>query len=404
MFGSIYTGMSGLAAFSAGLDVISNNVANLNTPGYKGSDLLFQDLFYGFQMSNEFNNNFNSMQIGNGVQANTTTIIYSQGDIRDTGEDTDVAIDGQGFFLLQDGDTQYFTRSGQFVFNQEGYLVARGTDFRVMAFDESGNETNVSLTGLRTSAPTATSKISFTNNLSTGTTRHKLDNVVVIDQAGNEHQLTLTFVNNSAETPRSWLIEIEDESGEKIGETGEIRFQGNGSPEEEFNTFTFSFTPEGADPLEIELDFGSPGSFTGVTSFSGGTNSDMAVAERDGAGAGSIASVEFDREGQFIIKYSNGEEYKGAKLALATFPDLQALQQMGNSLYTTTKDNQAQLSTATKDGLGEITGKSIELSNVELTQQFTDLIIVQRGYQASSQVLTVSNEMMQQLMEAIGKK
>ena len=98
MFGSIYTGMSGLAAFSAGLDVISNNVANLNTPGYKGNDLLFQDLFYGFEMSNEFNNNIASMQIGNGVQANTTTVVYSQGDIRDTGVDTDVAIDGKGFF------------------------------------------------------------------------------------------------------------------------------------------------------------------------------------------------------------------------------------------------------------------------------------------------------------------
>jgi len=404
MFGSIYTGMSGMAAFSAGLDVISNNVANLNTPGYKGNDLLFQDLFYGFQLSSEFNNNIASMQIGKGVQANTTTVVYSQGDLRATGVDTDVAIDGRGFFLLQDGDKQYFTRSGQFVFDQDGYLVARGTDFRVAAFDESENLSNVNLTGLRTSAPTATSKISFTNNLSTGTTRHKLDNVIVIDEAGNEHRLTFNFVNNSAETPRSWLIEIENESGEKVGDTGKISFQGNGSPEEGHNTFTFSFTPTGANPIEIELDFGKPGSFTGVTSFSGGTNSDMAVAERDGKGSGSITGIEFDREGQFIIKYSNGDEYKGGKLAIATFPDLQALQQVGSSLYITTEDNRAQLSTATNDGLGEIATKSIELSNVELTQQFTDLIIVQRGYQASSQVLTVSNEMMQQLMEVVGKK
>jgi len=404
MFGSIYTGMSGLAAFSAGLDTISNNVANLNTPGYKGNDLLFQDLFYGYQMSSEYNNNINSMQIGNGVQANSTNVIFSQGDIRDTGVDTEVAIDGRGFFLLQDGDQKYFTRSGQFVFDENGYLVARGTDYRVMAMDESGDMTNVNVTGLRTSVPAATTKISFTNNLSTGTTRHSMDNVTVIDEAGNEHKLVLTFVNNSADTPRSWLIEIEDEAGEKIGETGEIRFQGNGSPEEGYNTFTFSFTPEGADALEIELDFGKPGSFTGVTSFSGGTNSDMAVAERDGKASGSITGVEFNREGQFIIKYSNGDEYKGVKLALATFSDLQALQQIGNSLFITTEDNPAQLSTATKDGLGEIAGKSIELSNVELTQQFTDLIIVQRGYQASSQILTVSNEMLQQLMQVIGKK
>ena len=403
MFGSIYTGMSGLTAYSKGLDVISNNVANLNTPGYKGNDLLFQDLFYGFQLSSEFNNDFSGYQVGFGVKADSTSIVFSQGDVRATGEDTDVAVDGSGFFVLQDGGNNYFTRSGQFVFDKDGYLVSRVTGMRVAAIDESGNLTNINITGSRTSAPSATSEIKFTNNLSTGSTRHEIEETV-LDHAGNEHKLKFTFINNSAEEPRSWLVEITDENGDQVGETAEIRFQGNGSPAEDFNALNFTFTPSESDPMDITLKFGEPGSFTGVTSFSGGTQSDMAVAEKDGAGPGALTGIEFDREGLFKIKYSNGTEVEGARLALASFQDLQALQQIGDGLFLAQDNNKATISVATKDGLGEIAGGSIELSNVELTQQFTDLIIVQRGYQASSQILTVANEMMQQLMQTVGGK
>lgn len=403
MFGSIYTGMSGLTAYSKGLDTISNNVANLNTPGYKGNDLLFQDLFYGYQLSSDFNNSYSQLQLGAGVKADSTSIVFSQGDVRATGTDTDVAVDGAGFFVLQDGDQQYFTRSGQFVFDEDGYLVSRGTGLRVTALDENGNLTNISITGQRTSTPTPTSEITFTNNLSTGSTRHELQETV-FDHAGNEHKLKFTFVNNNAEEPRTWQVEITDENDEQVGETGIIKFQGNGTPAEDFNTLDFTFDPAESDPLNITLKFGESGSFTGVTSFSGGTQSDMAVADKDGNGPGALTGIEFDREGMFKIKYSNGKEVDGAKLALASFQDLQALQQTGDSLFLPGENNKPVISVATQDGLGEIAGGSIELSNVELTQQFTDLIIVQRGYQASSQILTVANEMMQQLLQTVSGK
>jgi flagellar hook protein FlgE len=395
--------MSGLNAYSKGLDVISNNVANLNTPGYKGNDLLFQDIFYGFQMAGEFNDGFTGLQVGAGVKAESTSIVFRQGDVRQTGEDTDVAIDGSGFFVLQKGDELYFTRSGQFVFDKDGFLVSRLTGMKVAAIDENGELTNISITGKRTSSPSATSEINFTNNLSTGSTRHEIEEVV-FDNAGNEHTLKFTFINNSSEQPRSWLVEITDENDEQVGETAEIRFQGNGSPAEDYNSFSFTFSPSESDPFDIQLNFGEPGSFTGVTSFSGGTRSDMSVADKDGSGPGSLTGVEFDREGLFKLKYSNGVDTEGASLALAKFSDLQGLQQIGDGLFLAKDNNKPTISTATRNGLGEVAGASIELSNVELTQQFTNLIIVQRGYQASSQILTVANEMMQQLMQTVSGK
>jgi len=437
MFGSIYTGMSGLTAFSRGLDVISNNVANLNTPGYKGSDLLFQDLFYRYQIAGEHSNSLNYQQLGSGVEAESTIIVFNQGDIRSTGTDTDVAIDGSGFFVLQDTNGQYFyTRAGQFVFNQDGYLVSRSGGYKVVALDENGNLNNINITGRKSSVPSPTTEISFTNNLSTGSTRHEIQESV-FDYAGNEHLLTFTFVNNSAEEPRSWIIEITDENGNQInvsenntasdvgdnttepgtsnGGEGDnqqsnsvlenlIKFQGNGSPQTGFNRYAFSFSPEESDPMEISLNFGEPGSFVGVTSFSGGTRSDMSVAEKDGNGPGSLIGVEFDRDGIFKINYSNGENYEGGKLAIANIQDIQSLIQISGGLFAAQSDTKVDISVANKDSNGQIEGKSIELSNVELTQQFSDLIIVQRGYQASSQILTVANEMIQQLLQSVGGK
>jgi len=403
MFGAIYTGMSGLTAYSKGLNVISNNIANLNTPGFKGNDLLFQDLFYGYQLSGEFNNNFTKFQFGGGVKADSTTIVYRQGDIHSTGNDTDVAIDGLGFFVLKDGNKSYFTRSGQFTFDKDGYLVMKNLGYRVLAMDEHGKQTYININGYRTVPPTATSEISFTNNLSTGSTKHTLD-VNVLDSAGNSHKLTFTFTNNNATEARSWLVDITDESGTAVGTTSEIKFQGNGSPAEGFNTFSFDFTPQNADSMKINVNFGNPDSFTGVTSFSGGTTSDMSVSKVNGNDKGSITSIQFDREGTLQFKYSNGADKTGAKLALANFRDLQALQEIGNALFLARDDNNMTLSVGTKDGLGQIKGGNLEFSNVELTQQFSDLIIVQRGYQASSQILTVSNEMLQQLLQSVSGK
>jgi len=403
MFSSLYIGMSGMAAFSKGLDTISNNVSNLNTNGYKGNEVLFSDLFYGYQLT-DFNQSYTFNQFGSGVDANSTNINFKQGDLRDTGNDTDVSITGVGFFILRDGENVYYSRNGQFEFDKDGYLVSKQNGYRVAALEKDGSLSDINVNHLKTNAPKATSKVTFTNNLSTGSSRHEVSDVEVVDGAGNKHKLKVTFVNNGSVTPRSWIVEVSDENGKSVAPSGEIRYQGNGSPAQDHNSYTFTYTPESGDAFDITLYFGDPSTFIDTTSFAGGATSDLAVASVDGHGPGSLLEINFTADGQFETKYSNDEKVKGPVLALARFDDPQSLQQLGGGLFKANGELQVHVSSASKEGLGEVKGKSLELSNIELTDQFTNLIIVQRGYQASSQILTTANEMMQQLMDMVGKR
>ena len=403
MFTAVYTGMAGMAAFSKGLDTISNNVSNLNTNGYKGNEVLFADLFYGYQLS-ENNGGFDFNQFGNGVEAKNAQVNFKQGDLRDTGNNTDTAISGLGFFVVRDGETTYYTRNGQFEFDKNGYLVTKNDGYRVASLNKDGSLSDININELQINAPAATSKVTFTNNLSTGSSRHEVSDIEVIDRAGNKHLLKATFVNNGSVTPRSWIVEVSDSNGKSVAPAGEIRYQGNGSPAEGENSYTFTFTPEEGDPFDVTFFFGDPSTFVDTTSFAGGTTSDLKVATANGHGPGSMMEASFNTEGAFEVKYSNDETVKGPVLALARIDDLQSLKQLGGGLFVANSDLQVHVSTASHEGIGEIKGKSIELSNIELTDQFTNLIIVQRGYQASSQILTTANEMMQQLMDMVAKR
>ena len=419
MFESIYTGLSGLLSFSKGLDIISNNVANLNTPGFKSSQLEFQDLYYQYRM--EGDNPFAS-QLGTGVGTGNTSLRFAPGELRDTGNDTDVAIDGNGFFILRKDGEVFYSRVGQFEFDENGFLIARSNNARVAGLANSatgsvssgiysggggsanaGNLQDVNISGFRTSPAVATTEVKFLDNLSTGDTSHEITNLVVYDSVGTAHTLTITFTNNTA-APRSWLLEVKDETGTVLS-SGEIRFQGNGSPEApiaggpDFNKHSFSYAPNGAVANTITLNFGDPGSFSGATSFSGGINSSLKVGSQNGHAAGSLTKISFDPDGYLVAAYSNGQSDKPARLALAWFNYLQGLQETGGNLFVNNTNQEPRLAPPGADVMGKLAGNKIELSNVELTQQFTDMIIIQRGYQGSSQIISVANEMIQQLFD-----
>jgi flagellar hook protein FlgE len=404
IFGTIYNGTTGLLTYSKGLDVISNNVANLNTAGFKRNDLLFRDLYYQYQLSGQANQGASVYKDGNGVTDGGTTTSYAQGDIQQSGNDTDIAIDGNGFFILRSEDEIFYSRVGQFSFDEEYYLVSLANDARVAGIDSSGNLTDISISALRTSPASATTEVSFVNNLSLGSTEHVIDDIEVFDALGDEHQLTLRLTNNGSETARSWLAEVEDENGDVVSSDHEIRFQGDGSPEDGFNQFDFTFEPDEAAPMSISFLFGEPGSFTGATSFSSGSSSDLAVEDQNGYGFGSQTNITFNEDGILEIEYSNGQSVEGSRLALAWINNLQTLRQIGNGLFTIDDAERMQLYAANENGMGEIVAGSIEISNVELSQEFTDLVIIQRGYQVSSQVVSIANEMLQQIIESMGSR
>lgn len=396
MFSSLYTGLSGLLAFSKGLDVLSNNVANMNTPGFKGSVLAFRDML--LQSSERTGGNQGDARVGTGVETGETQVQYRQGELRQTGNALDAAIDGNGFFVVRHNGEEFYTRAGEFTIDDSGFLIERNSTGRVAGLSGGAQLIDINIADRRVSPPRPTSTINFTGNLSSGGTTHKISGVTVLDGSGKSHVLTLNFTNNNNATLRSWLVEVRDETDTAIA-NGEIHFRGNGSPETDFNTVHFRYAPNGAPETSLVLDFGDPGSFSSSTNFSAGTASDLQVRAQDGFPAGTIIETSFNTKGELTVKYSNGQTSTFERLALARFDSPQVLTRVGNGLLQNTSEQKPTLDSPSDNGMGTLTAKSIELSNVELTEQFTDLVIIQRGYQASSQIISVSNEMLQQLMD-----
>lgn len=401
VLGTIYNSMTGLTAYSNGLNNISNNIANLNTPGYKRSDLQFRDFGYQFDVTYNNDKSYNSNQMGKGVVADQTRINFTQGEIRSTGNDTDLALDGAGFFVLQDdAEDLVYSRIGQFEFDQDGYLVTVDSAMRVMALDENNQLQTINIRDLRAQDPQVTSTVSFVGNLSSGANSHTINDIEVFDADGGSHQLDISFTNNSVNVDRSWLVQIRDDNGDILLQDGEIRFNGNASPADGYNTLTVNLVGTDFPDFSVELYFGDPGTFSQVTNFSTGTNSSMVFDSQDGYAPGILQKFSIDKDGYIEVSYSNDQSQKVVQIALASFDNPQQLIRLSDGYFLPQEDQQVRYGVAGEMGNGVIASGKLELSNVELTQQFTDMIVIQRGYQASSQMLTVANEMMQQLLEA----
>jgi len=396
MLDSLYIGLSGLIGYSKGLNNISNNVANLNTPGFKSSQMQFNDLFYRYQTSSGDGGNSSTYSQGSGVTVGSSTMVLKQGELRATGNDQDVAIDGNGLFVLRKDDQVLYTRAGQFEFDADGYLVSRDSKARVAGLSAAGSLSDINLSGLRSNPPKVTSSIKMTDSLSTNDAAFDVSNVTVFDSLGASHTLTLHFNNNNAITPGSWLVQVKE--GNNVIASGEIRFQGSGAPVTGFSSVAFTYTPtNGANPQGVTLDFSSANSLSTA-------GSSIKIGSQDGLAAGSLTKAVFDAQGYLVLTYSNGQTLKPSRLALAWFNDMQELEQLGGNMLVNSSGQERQLGGAGDSLFGKAKGGSIELSNVDLAQQFSELIITQRGYQASSQIITASNEMIQQLFDLRGKR
>jgi flagellar hook protein FlgE len=393
MIDSIYIAMSGLDGHQRGLKVISNNVANMNTTGFKGASLNFTDVLGGGAEGAGYSASGNGT--GQGLAASQTLLDMRAGELRQTGRDLDLALQGNGFFVMQDdtGALRY-TRAGDFEFDSDGALVGRGHGMKVMGRDANGNLVPIKLDGLKLNAPKASTEIVLTGNLSSTDTDHTIDALVVYDKLGGAHTLRLQLTNNSSTTPGSWLVAV-FEGTEKIGE-GELEFE-NGLPAPGSSPLALALALQGADPADIQLVLGSD-----VTGFSSGTTSSLGLKSQDGHGLGQISSLKFDEAGVLKITYSNGEKADGPRLVLAQLRDETALEAVGDALFSYDAKEPALLREAGDDL--KISGQALELSNVDLTEEFSALILMQRGYQASSQVLSTANDMLQELFEMKGRR
>ncbi|WP_425999051.1 flagellar hook protein FlgE [Caulobacter sp. DWR1-3-2b1] len=394
MLGSIYIGMSGLNAYTKGLQTISNNVANLNTSGFKAASVRFTDVFSTGGGGLTFSSGSGPGQGGGGVRMAEPSTDFRQGDLRQSGGDLDLAIKGSGMLVLKDGDKTYYARTGQFSVDEEGFISLQGTKYHLAVLDGSRQAATLNIDAKRTSKPVATTKIAFADNLSSTGAEHTLSNMAVYDASGGRHLWTVKL--KAAATPGEWDVTVTDDLGATL-KTSKLKFIGS-VVDASTAKIDVTQTVAGFDPLTVKLDFSS-----GVTSYSSGTISSLRNASTDGNGVGNLTSVTIDEEGRVKLTYSNTKTETLGAVAMADFRDPQGLTSVGGGLYESRDGGQVRLLPSGEDGAGTLVAQQIEASNVNLAEEFGELILVQRGFQASSQVVSIANDMIQQLFSIRGQ-
>lgn len=384
MLDSIHVGVSGLLGHQQGLRVIANNTANMNTPGYKSSSLEFTDLFHASSPGS----GGNTVRLGHGVQTAGTQINFRQGELRQTGSDLDLALQGDGMFMLRDAQGQLrYTRAGTFQFDQGGAFVHRNGS-KVLGVDASGQLREITLDGLRLSAGKASTQLRFTGNLSSTVPEQTVGSLKVFDSLGQEHTLSLKFTSTGS-SPATWRAEL-FEGATSFG-SADLVFA-DGRPTAASSKPSFTYTPAGGAAQQLVLDFA-----TDVTSFASGSLSTLAMSGQDGYAPGNLTKVAFDASGTLVASYSNGQTAKGARLALGRFGTPDAVEDLGDGLYAQAGGIAWLHGAAGEAGFGSVQAGMLEMSNVDLSREFTDLVVMQRGYQAASQVVATANDMLQEL-------
>ena len=501
MLRSMFSGVSGLKSHQMKMDVIGNNIANVNTTGFKASRVTFQDLLNqtirGASAPAGKRGGSNPIQIGLGVNVASVDLIFTQGGLQYTGGRMDYAIQGDGLFIVSDGSSYYYTRDGAFTMDANGKIVNAATGFTLQGWvarmgvvdtstvpedlkipvgqklpakatteisivsnldatagapelvpgntagissasgiggsgagtysivvmadgslkvnftSSDGKTKEVSVTvsadkksatfdGITVNAPDGfisggVSTITVTSKVHTASTK-------IYDSRGEAHSLSITFTR-VGDNQWTWTASISGIAEIKEGGSGKISFNADGSLADFSYETVGGKTPtslvidpkNGADEIKIGITMGLVGSFEGVTQFA--SPSTASVRSQNGYPMGVLETVSTLEDGTIVGLYSNGQTQPIAKIALANFANPSGLLRSGNNLFSASANSgEPQIGTAGTGGRGMISAGMLELSNVDLAQEFSNLIITQRGFQASSRLITTSDEMLQDLV------
>ncbi|VTT97915.1 flagellar hook protein : Flagellar hook-basal body protein OS=Cellulomonas fimi (strain ATCC 484 / DSM 20113 / JCM 1341 / NBRC 15513 / NCIMB 8980 / NCTC 7547) GN=Celf_0679 PE=4 SV=1: Flg_bb_rod: FlaE: Flg_bbr_C [Gemmataceae bacterium] len=408
---ALYTGLTGLNVSSASLDVTGNNLANLNTSGYKTQQLGFKDLLYqtinGGSAPSGGLGGTNPTQIGFGVAQGAINSLFTQGTVTPTGRSLDAAIQGSGFFVLSNGQNEVYSRAGSFNVDANGFLIDPNTGAFVQrtgtlgegsattpGFQVSGNQ-NIRIPFGSGLPGLPTTNVSFQGNLSSSLPvgGASLSAIQVYDTLSAPHPLTVTFTKTAVGT---FDATATISGGTATVTGGPITFDSSGllvGPA----TLSVAVTGiAGAAPQTITLNLGTPGQATGLTQF-GGASTATAVTQ-DGVGAGTLQSVEIGRDGTISGLFSNGRTAPVAQLAIAGFNNESGLLRVGNNYYVAgPASGEALIGPGGQGGRGVLQGGAIEGSNVDIATEFGQLIIAQRTFQANAQTITTANQLLAEL-------
>jgi flagellar hook protein FlgE len=422
ILGALSIARSGLIATGEALSVTGNNIANVNTIAFKGSRSEFSDLLAGV----------GTRSVGLGVRLAAVSSSFTQGGVETTGRATDIAIQGNGFFVVRDGAGQAYTRKGNFTLNPDGSLATPdGLPLQGYALDANGNIvgplTDISFNGA-TSQPSPTTTVDLKNNLdataapsatfdgSTWEQAYATSNtsttVKVFDSLGVSHDLTVFF---SKTADNNWDVNVLVDGADlaagtpgtpqSVG-TAQLVFNPDGSlnaPDpQDFTGIAFA----GADAQTVTFNFGTPNTtptagegLDGLTQF--GSPSSVS-ADGDGYGAGQLQAISVGTDGTITGVFDNGESRELYRVGLADFASPDGLIELGNGLYRdSTASGPATVGTPGSSGMGTVVGSAIERSNVDLAQEFVDLISLQRSFQANSRVITTADGLLNDLISIV---
>jgi flagellar hook protein FlgE len=397
--GSFSIALSGLTAASGQLQSVSNNLANIGTDGYKDENLTFSDLFAG---ASGTNGSGDPVQTGSGVDTASTTSNFTEGNLNPTGLDSNMAISGNGFFVVQGANGQPdYTRAGDFTANSSGQLTTPGGEL-VLGYPAVNGVVNTAGTlqplqvGSVTSPAVATSKIGFTTNVSSSTPilGTATDNTPIIDSLGAQHTLTINYTKTATNTwTYSATIPTADVTLGGTGNTvvggGTLNFNGSGAL-----TSTTGVTPiviptfaDGATAAQaISGPFGTAAAPT-ITQ----TNvaSGASTSTQNGLLSGTLSSFSVQSDGTILGTFSQGPNLALGQVAVASFSNTQGLVSVGGNNYQPTNaSGAAVVGLANTGGRGTIAGGKVEQSNVDIATEFSKLIVAQQAYSSNAKSIT----------------
>ncbi len=449
MMRSLYSGVSGLVNHQTRMDVLGNNISNVNTTGFKKGRVTFQDMLSqtlsGAAKPTTEVGGVNPQQVGLGMMVSTIDTIFTQGALQSTGVNTDVALEGNGFFVLKDGDKSFYTRNGAFGLDNNGTLVNPANGMRVQGWmaqtlngqtivNNSAQVEDLIIPVGSKDPARATTVIDFACNLDKrtpeipaganqatiqqGTWSTSFD---IFDSFGNAHTLAVNFSKvpgianrwqaqvqvdpgaaaaTNARTAQGGntfqvdfdnlgaLLDVRDGAGNVINNAGQLQMP-----------ITFD-VPQSNPPATqtFNLNLGQVGAYRDAITQFADTSSTKAIRQ-DGYTMGYLESFKIDQSGTITGVYTNGTNRTIGQIALATFSNQGGLEKAGENVYVVSNNSgDPNVGPSGIAGKGKVIAGTLEMSNVDLAEQFVDMIVTQRGFQANSRTITTSDQMLQELL------
>jgi flagellar hook protein FlgE len=430
MLTSLYTGISGMNANSTALAVIGDNIANLNTTGFKDSRVSFGDV-----LSQSITGSAGSSQVGRGVKVTKVSAEFTQGSFESTGNGLDLAIDGDGLFIVRNGMADYYTRAGQFTLNKEGTVVnPDGYNLQGFQVDGTGKITgttgDISFSGQQSQANATTAATVNVNLDSSDTIQvnaftldgngdgtfndpanyNESTTIKVFDTLGEAHDVTMYFCKTGAGAWTAHYITPDPADATQLVEAGTtqaLTFGTDGALTDDSSGTPIDLDLGGAAAQNILFNYGtgtgetpSGTGFDGTTQFAAPFS--VTKLSQDGYGAGTVSNISINEKGIISASFTNGQSRVVGQVALARFLDPSSLTKLGRNLYEETYESgQPVVANPETSGTGRVLSNTLELGNVDLAHEFVKLISAQRAFQANSRVITTTDTLMQELVNIV---